>query len=476
MNIVQSSPGTTSTSSRVKYSSIHGSGGRSPFSSPRRQVNKDGSLTPSAALAQYGRLLSPFEQQEIKEFGSSIWFVGPTARKLNAGAGKGKNFGYDDDKGRYKCVKNDHIYYRYEVLKGLGKGSFGDVVRAYDHKTKTTVALKIIRNERRFHKQGKYEIKILDHLRRHDRDHSNNVVHMRDFFIFRNHLCITFEMMHCDLYSALKRDNFRGFKIPQIQEYAEKLCVSLKLLKQHKIIHCDLKPENILLKNANSTDLKVIDFGSSCFDHERVHTYIQSRFYRSPEVILGLSYGTAIDMWSLGCILAELHTGQPIFPGHDEKEQLLYQMQVLGLPSPSVLMKGKRTANFFDDDMAPLVTHDRKGRSRAPGSRPLSTAVNSTDPVFLNFLEQCFCWDPSERMTPQEAMAHPFVASQSQSDIMSAFNELSIEASYEVQESENLPPANKSGKMQKKTPGSAKKQRTHLASLASKLHLRKSSK
>jgi dual specificity tyrosine-phosphorylation-regulated kinase 2/3/4 len=74
-------------------------------------------------------MLSPFEQEEVKTY-SDIWFVGPSARKLNAGEGKGKNFGYDDDKGRYKCVKNDHVAYRFEVLKGLGKGSFGDVVKA----------------------------------------------------------------------------------------------------------------------------------------------------------------------------------------------------------------------------------------------------------------------------------------------------------------------------------------------------------
>jgi dual specificity tyrosine-phosphorylation-regulated kinase 2/3/4 len=83
----------------------------------------------------------------------------------------------------------------------------------------------------------------------------------------------------------------------------------LKLLRKVKIVHCDLKPENILLKSANKSAIKVIDFGSSCFEHERIYTYIQSRFYRSPEVILGIPYDMAIDMWSFGCILAELYTG-----------------------------------------------------------------------------------------------------------------------------------------------------------------------
>lgn len=80
-------------------------------------------------------------------------------------------------------------------------------------------------------------------------------------------------------------------------------------------MHCDLKPENILLKQPDRSAVKVIDFGSSCLEDETRYTYIQSRFYRAPEVILGLPYGTPIDMWSLGCILAELYTGCPIFPG-----------------------------------------------------------------------------------------------------------------------------------------------------------------
>lgn len=84
----------------------------------------------------------------------------------------------------------------------------------------------------------------------------------------------------------------------------------MKLLRRVKIVHCDLKPENILLRSANKSAIKVIDFGSSCFEHERIYTYIQSRFYRSPEVILGIPYDMAIDMWSFGCILAELYTGK----------------------------------------------------------------------------------------------------------------------------------------------------------------------
>ena len=81
-----------------------------------------------------------------------------------------------------------------------------------------------------------------------------------------------------------------------------------------------MKPENILLKAPNKSGIKVIDFGSSCFEAERIYTYIQSRFYRAPEIILGIPYTPAIDMWSFGCVLAELYTGFPLFPGENEAE------------------------------------------------------------------------------------------------------------------------------------------------------------
>lgn len=94
-----------------------------------------------------------------------------------------------------------------------------------------------------------------------------------------------------------------------IKEIANQLLNSISFLQLNNIIHCDLKPENILLQEINNYSIKVIDFGSSCFDDEKLYAYIQSRYYRAPEIILGLGYNVQIDMWSFGCILAELYTG-----------------------------------------------------------------------------------------------------------------------------------------------------------------------
>jgi len=91
-------------------------------------------------------------------------------------------------------------------------------------------------------------------------------------------------------------------------------------LEDHEIIHCDLKPENILLKDEACRTLKLVDYGSGCFRGEQVYTYVQSRFYRAPEVILRIPYTEKVDIWSFGCILAELYTGEPLFPGNNEQE------------------------------------------------------------------------------------------------------------------------------------------------------------
>ncbi|EAA12191.4 AGAP007847-PA, partial [Anopheles gambiae str. PEST] len=257
----------------------------------------------------------------------------------------------------------DHICYRYEILEIIGKGSFGQVIRALDHKTKQYVAIKIIRNKKRFHHQALVEVRILDELRKKDADGSHHVIHMLDYFYFRNHLCITFELMSLNLYELIKKNNYQGFSLSLIKRFCNSIVKCLRFLDELDIIHCDLKPVSfrqgklipILIErtdliasllffhtNRKTSTIKVIDFGSSCFSDRTVYTYIQSRFYRSPEVILGYPYDKAIDMWSLGCILAELYTGYPLFPGENEVEQLACIMEILGVPSKEVFQLATR--------------------------------------------------------------------------------------------------------------------------------------
>jgi dual specificity tyrosine-phosphorylation-regulated kinase 2/3/4 len=178
--------------------------------------------------------------------------------------------------------------YRYEILSILGKGSFGVVLKCFDHKIKEMTALKVIRNKKRFHKQGQVELKILKKLNDEDSEDRKNIIRMKGNFVFRNHLCISFELLSINLYELIKSNHFRGMTLNLVRRFAIQLLISLMYMKQLGVIHCDLKPENILLRKIDKSGIKIIDFGSSCFENEKVYTYIQSRFYRAPEIVLGI--------------------------------------------------------------------------------------------------------------------------------------------------------------------------------------------
>ena len=167
----------------------------------------------------------------------------------------------------------------------LGKGSFGQVLKVYDHKSKQYAALKIVRNDKRFLQQAKREVKILEQLLREDQADTANVVHIKNSFIFRGHACIVFELMSINLYELIKKNKFVGFSPRLVRNFAHSLCIALSLIRRNQIIHGDLKPENILLRQPGKSGLKVIDFGSSCYTDGKLHGYVQSRFYRAPEVI-----------------------------------------------------------------------------------------------------------------------------------------------------------------------------------------------
>lgn len=366
-------------------------------------------MTPAETIRRFGDLLTSFEQSEVLEY-QHVYFVGREgANKIKGIPHTPNNNGYDDERGDYKLVVGDHLEYRYEIHGVMGRGSFGQVVKVADHKKDAVLALKIIRNKKRFHHQALVEVKILEHLMGRDKEHKSNIVRVHGYFYFRNHLCITFEPLSMNLYEFIKNNNFKGVSLSLIRRFALQLLQALKFLKGERIIHCDLKPENILLKAPNKSTIRLIDFGSSCFEDERIYTYIQSRFYRSPEVILGLPYDTSIDMWSFGCILSELYTGYPLFPGENETEQIQCIMEILGAPPKRLITASTRKKTFFDPNGKPLIVPNSRGKIRQPGAKDLQSVTKCNDALFLSFLKRCLRWDPKLRMTPDKAMEHPWI-------------------------------------------------------------------
>ncbi len=255
----------------------------------------------------------------------------PESKPVAAAAATHNN-GFDDTDGYCVYKARGHFAYRYEIIELLGKGSFGQVFRCKDHKNGAVVALKVIKNQPRFHQQGIVEVRVLDAVRKAGKDCNAYIIEMLDYFTFRHHICLTFELLSITLYDFMRENSFAGFSLSLIRKFAIQLLLGLCLLRRLRIAHCDLKPENIMLKSRGRSGIKIIDVGSGCFENERVYTYIQSRFYRAPEIIFGVAYTCGIDMWSFGCILYELYTGNSLFPADSEADLLQRIMEVKGLP------------------------------------------------------------------------------------------------------------------------------------------------
>lgn len=181
------------------------------------------------------RVLAPYlweyEKRELMEY-DTVHFFNIQERVKNAGnmnlpggAAYGKisekdNNGFDSDQQEYIVRYNEHLGYRYEVVKKLGKGSFGIVLRVFDHKQQEFVALKILKNKKRLYKQGLVEAKLIETLNKNDPEDKKNIVKLCDSFVFRRHLILTFELLSVNLYDFIKMNNFLGFSLSLIKRFA----------------------------------------------------------------------------------------------------------------------------------------------------------------------------------------------------------------------------------------------------------------
>ncbi|XVF24141.1 hypothetical protein REPUB_Repub13aG0101600 [Reevesia pubescens] len=221
--------------------------------------------------------------------------------------------GFEENKD-LPIVLNTVIAGRYYVTEYLGSAAFSKVFQAHDLLMGIDVCLKIIKNDKDFFDQSLDEIKLLKLVNKHDPGDEHHILRLYDYFYHQEHLFIVCELLRANLYEFQKFNQESGgeayFTLSRLQVITRQCLEALNYLHDLGIIHCDLKPENILIKSYRRCEIKIIDLGSSCFRTDNLCLYVQSRSYRAPEVILGLPYDQKIDLWSLGCILAELCSGE----------------------------------------------------------------------------------------------------------------------------------------------------------------------
>ena len=157
--------------------------------------------------------------------------------------------------------------------------------------------------------------------------------------------------------------------------------------------------------NDDQSKVKIIDFGSGCFSNKRVFTYIQSRFYRAPEVIMEVGYDNKIDMWSLGCVLVEMMMGRPLFAGRDEIEQIVAIIEVLGLPPSYMIERSNKKGLMLES-----LRKNNSSKGKIPASKPLKSLITA-DNLFMDLVTskiylECLMWDPRFRISAEEALQH----------------------------------------------------------------------
>jgi dual specificity tyrosine-phosphorylation-regulated kinase 2/3/4 len=370
-------------------------------------VVPDAPISPSIARIRYCLLLNQYEMSEIKDY-PEIYYVGHPAKKVRANSSGALNFGFDDVNHHYRCLRGDHIAYRFEIRGLIGRGAFGQVLLCLDHKTKADVALKIIVNTAAMRTQGRTECSLVQMLNGASGFTDAHIVRAMDSFTFRRHICAAFEVLGRNLYDVCPSAKGRRLGGAQLRAIARCVLTSLAFMHSNSVLHADMKPENVLLVPDSADDVRVIDFGSSCLVGHEHFEYIQSRFYRAPEVILGMSYGPPIDIWSFGCMLAEMAVGRPLFPGADEPEQMPLLIEVLGLPPREIVNGCKRKKVFFQSDGKPLRPNTCERRK--PGGKSLKDATRLTDDLLLDLIAKCLEWDQTNRITAADALGHPWLA------------------------------------------------------------------
>nr|XP_016933950.1 serine/threonine-protein kinase PRP4 homolog [Drosophila suzukii] len=336
---------------------------------------------------------------------------------------------WDDAEGYYRVRIGEVLDNRYLVNGYTGQGVFSNVVRGRDQaRGQANVAIKIIRNNEIMHKTGLRELEILKKLNDADPEDRFHCLRLYRHFFHKQHLCMVFEPLAMNLREVLKKYGKNvGLHIKAVRSYTQQLFLALKLLKKTGILHADIKPDNILV-NENNLILKLCDFGSaSAISDNEITPYLVSRFYRSPEIILGIPYDYGIDTWSAGCTIYELYTGKILFSGKSNNQMLKFFMDVKGKIPNRIVRKGQFKEQHFDQScnflyheidklterekivVMPVVKPSRSLQQELIADQNLPDDQHRKVTQLKDLLENMFALDPAKRISLNQALVHPFI-------------------------------------------------------------------
>lgn len=337
--------------------------------------------------------------------------------------------GFEESKD-FAIVSDSIVGARYKIVEFLSAATFSKAVHAEDIVDGKHYCLKIIENNKDYLDQSIDEIKVLRYINSNcnNNPERHNIFHYRDSFYYKEHLFLVTELLKDNLYEYYKfnveHEKERYFTPPRLKAVARQMLQALEFLHSISLIHCDIKPENITVKSYSRNEFRLIDFGSSCFIHDHLSSYVQSRFYRAPEVILGCNYDYKIDVWSLGCVLAELATAQVLFQSDSLSGVLARIIGTIGPIPEWMFKKGKAVHRYFTKEKLLIDSgkDDAEGSQAdplngdqvtllLPKRRSLERFVSSEDPLFIDFLKQLLRVDPNQRLSASEALKHSWLRS-----------------------------------------------------------------